>query len=580
MAAVFQSYGLTPLFLSPAAARSIDSPLALLPFEKTSINPEGSDDYTRTDILLRASVRDANGDGTAQNLSAKPNYKDVVAVIEVKHRTSEEIQAFAQLIIYSRNLYGNQHNRRFVWGFTICGSHVRACVLTSDDIFASAIMDVHTHNGREEFVSLLMNMSYSKMDQLGYDPTIRLDGNGIIKEIDVYNEDTKRMVPYEYVAMTAIATRCFGRHTRCYLCENMPLQQGDNGSAGTEFVVVKESWAYSTRAEDGSDKAEDTRNEALIMQKIARALEGNADLDGKYAKFIHGGTVWFDKDGFTEENNTDTAFRVLFSPEEQPEFRIYQHLAMTPCCRPLQNLANVNQLIIAVADVMEAHTAIFRECSILHRDISLNNMMFRELDDSLVGGVLIDFDCAMDLTETWKTRPERTGTYPYMSINSLEEGSLVKHTQLDDWESLTYVLCWLGATGINDDDGEAYKCEKWLPIHAWQHDDPAKVAESKRDKLATLNGFVANILKRFLKPEYSRLRVLVKKLYTTMFFNRNLSYFSHGTIKIDSLEDEEEEVDFKDCLDKDDGTELRDPFERRAKYAEHIADDLRVILDE
>ncbi|KAJ2537940.1 hypothetical protein EV175_006573, partial [Coemansia sp. RSA 1933] len=65
-----------------AAARSIDSPLALLPFEMTNVNPDGSDDYTRTDILLRANRRDAGGDGNAQNLAAKPNYKDVVAVIE------------------------------------------------------------------------------------------------------------------------------------------------------------------------------------------------------------------------------------------------------------------------------------------------------------------------------------------------------------------------------------------------------------------------------------------------------------------------------------------------------------------
>ncbi|KAJ2552031.1 hypothetical protein EV175_003469 [Coemansia sp. RSA 1933] len=447
-------------FNTAAAARSIDSPLALLPFEKTNINPDGSDDYTRTDILLRANVRDANGDGTAQNLAAKPNYKDVVAVIEVKHRTSEEIQAFAQLIIYSRNLYANQHNRRFVWGFTICGSHVRACVLTSDNIFASRIVDVSMREGRQEFVSLLVNMSYCAEDQLGYDPTIRLDDNGKIDEIDVYDEVTDRMVPYKFHTMAAIATRCFGRHTRCYMCKNATsAQTAANSSADDGYIVVKSAWAYSTRAKDGSEKAEDVRNEALIMRRIAKGLEGNDGVDGKYAKLIHGGTVQFDKDGATEEDNTDTAFDAIFSSgpeEEKPEFRIYQRLAMTPWCRPLQNVANADQLIVAVADVMEAHTAIFKECRILHRDISLNNMMFRDLDDGSVGGVLIDFDCAKDLNNAeWKTRPERTGTFPYMSINNLEEDSHVERTQLDDWESLIYVLCWLATTGINDNDGEA-----------------------------------------------------------------------------------------------------------------------------
>ncbi|KAJ2533449.1 hypothetical protein EV175_007083, partial [Coemansia sp. RSA 1933] len=59
----------------------------------------------------------------------------------------------------------------------------------------------------------------------------------------------------------------------------------------------------------------------------------------------------------------------------------------------------------------------------------------------------------------------------------------------------------------------------------------------------------------------------------SLFFNKKLSQLSHGTLYAEPLEDEEE-VDLEDCLDEKDGTELRDPFERRAKHAEHIADDL------
>ncbi|KAJ2655530.1 hypothetical protein IWW48_005491 [Coemansia sp. RSA 1200] len=348
----------------------------------TNINPDDSDDYTRMDILLRADRRDADGDENAQNLAAKPNYKDVVAVIEVKHLTNEEAQAFAQLIIYSCNLYANQHNRRFVWGSTICGSHVRACVLTSNNIFGPAVMDVNKHKDRQEFVSLLVNMSYCAEDQhqLGYDSTIRLDDRGNIDKIDVYVEDADRIVPYKIVAMAAIATRRFGRHTRCYLCKSAAASaqpDGSNSSADDGYI---------TRcAKDGSEKAESEnarRNEALLMRRIAKGLEGIASVDGKYAKLIHGGTVGFEKDsgGATEKNNIDTAFGAVFSSDlkekQQPKFRIHQCLTMTPWCRPLQNVANVEQLIVAMADVMEAHTAIFKECRILHRDISLNNMIF------------------------------------------------------------------------------------------------------------------------------------------------------------------------------------------------------------
>ncbi|KAJ2654131.1 hypothetical protein IWW48_006296, partial [Coemansia sp. RSA 1200] len=566
-------------------------------FGFTNINPDGSDDYTRTDILLRANRRDADSNKNAQNLAAKPNYKDAVAVIEVKHITSEEAQAFAQLIIYSCNLYANQHNRRFVWGFTICGSHARACVLTSDDIFASSIMDINKHKGRQEFVSLLVNMSYCAADQhqLGYDSTIRLDGRGNIDEIDVYDEDADRMVPYKIFAMTAIATRYFGRHTRCYLCKSVAASaqpDGSNSSADDGYIVIKGTWAYSTRcAKDGSEKAESEnarRNEALLMRRIAKGLEGIANVDGKYAKLIHGGTVRFEKDsgGATEEDNTDTVFGAVFSSdpkeEQQPEFRIHQRLAMTPWCCPLQNVANMDQLIVAVADVMETHTAIFKECRILQRDISLNNMMFRDLDDGSVGDVLIDFDCAKVMESgSWETWPDRTGTYPYMSINNLEADSLVKRTQLDDWESLIYVLCWLGTTGINDDDCEAYNAKKQLPINSWQHDDPAKVVKAKRLIFNTSNSFYANIMRWFLKPEYSVLSALAMSLYMMLFFNERLLLLSHGTVEVAWFNQRSLERDLKTCLDKDDDIELRDPFERRAKYAEQIADDfLQMILEE
>ncbi|KAJ2538147.1 hypothetical protein EV175_006525 [Coemansia sp. RSA 1933] len=157
------------------------------------------------------------------------------------------------------------------------------------------------------------------------------------------------------------------------------------------------------------------------------------------------------------DDDIDTAFAMIIPPGSQKklEFRIYQRMAMEPWCIPLQNISNTDQLIIAVADVMAAHTAIFKACGVLHRDIPLNNMLFQEFDDGTVRGVLIGFDCAKDKRGgKGSSRSERTGTYPYMSINNLE-GSNVERSQLDAWESLIYVLCWLGSTGINNEDGEA-----------------------------------------------------------------------------------------------------------------------------
>ncbi|KAJ1726108.1 hypothetical protein LPJ72_006447, partial [Coemansia sp. Benny D160-2] len=46
---------------------------------------------------------------------------------------------------------------------------------------------------------------------------------------------------------------------------------------------------------------------------------------------------------------------------------------------------------------------------------------------------------------------ERTGTLPFMSINNLEGGK-IEHSLLDDWESLIYIICWIGTYGWKRQD--------------------------------------------------------------------------------------------------------------------------------
>ncbi|KAJ2210139.1 hypothetical protein EV179_006422, partial [Coemansia sp. RSA 487] len=555
----------------------------ILPYDITDRNPIGADDDTRIDIALRFASRNASDAELAQRYPGKPDYKDITAIVEVKREVGKEAEALKQLYIYNRNLYAKQTNRRFTWGFTICGSVVHACVFGNDDMFVSKPMDVMEPNGRKELVALLVNMAYCEEDQLGYDPTIRLYEDGGVKEIDVYDQESRKTHTYQCIGPIMLATRNFGRHTRCFLCVDC------RDKSGEKKVVVKDAWAYATRKKDGNNTV-DVRDEVVIMQKIRDKLAGNKELEGKCATLVHGGVVQIIKGDIVEEDNTDTAFGMLLPPSlssEKREFRAHRRMAMTPDCVPLQNVDHVDQLIVAAADIMNVHTAIAKTCNILHRDISVNNMLITKLPENKVRGVLIDFDCAKDISKVdCKTRPERTGTYPYMRINNMEISS-VKHTQLDDWESLIYVLCWPGTTGINQDDEKLFDRADGLPIEDWQGISPEKVATSKRDKLQTPDSFVTNMLAKFLKlPGYSRLRALVGVLYMKMFFNESYSSFFHGTItKAKPLLVEEEHSDEETSSpdspvdqDEEQDDDARNPFKRRADYAENIADDLLKTL--
>ncbi|KAJ2653331.1 hypothetical protein IWW48_006403, partial [Coemansia sp. RSA 1200] len=87
------------------------------------------------------------------------------------------------------------------------------------------------------------------------------------------------------------------------------------------------------------------------------------------------------------------------------------------------------------------------KCRILHRDVSLSNMLVCRDDDGSVHGMLIDFDHAVNIDAIEESRhAERTGTLQFMSVNNLAKSN-PRQTALDDWESMLYILCWAGTYG-------------------------------------------------------------------------------------------------------------------------------------
>lgn len=85
---------------------------------------------------------------------------------------------------------------------------------------------------------------------------------------------------------------------------------------------------------------------------------------------------------------------------------------------------------------------------ILHRDISLNNLMFR-YDNGKKIGVLSDFDLANDESVVPKQGDAtvvnmfRTGTQPFMALDLIDpKQAATRHLPRHDLESFFYVLIW------------------------------------------------------------------------------------------------------------------------------------------
>ncbi|KAJ2654147.1 hypothetical protein IWW48_006288 [Coemansia sp. RSA 1200] len=214
-----------------------------------------------------------------------------------------------------------------------------------------------------------------------------------------------------------------------------------------------------------------------------------------------------------------------------------------------------------------------------------------------VHGMIIDFDCALRIDESTEreVRPEMTGTFPFMSINNLDVCSKAKRTELDDWESMIYVLCWLGTFGVNKSDMEKQKSVinglgspdilKWRDNSSWE------VAKTKRYDMNYESGFASKIVARFVAEEsYVPLMKLVIGLRKELFDNRQLSSMARGSLQIPTnrfilsltsiseLDDSHGTDVKKEYWDDCCGPEVVDQFERRAACADKIADALLKVI--
>jgi len=84
------------------------------------------------------------------------------------------------------------------------------------------------------------------------------------------------------------------------------------------------------------------------------------------------------------------------------------------------------------------HRSLYQDAHILHRDISINNVL---INPSTGGGFLVDLDLAINPSRlTASGAPHRTGTFDFMAIG-VHSGD--QHTYRHDLESFFWLLLYL-----------------------------------------------------------------------------------------------------------------------------------------
>ncbi|KAJ2118822.1 hypothetical protein IW147_006300 [Coemansia sp. RSA 720] len=417
-------------------------------------------------------------------------------------------------------------------------------------------MDITDSVGRAAYISFIVSLCYCNDYELGYDPTVVWNADKkywVIKCPDSTAVKDGEMRVVNYYALKPIfeAERLFGRHTRGFAASLDPdlVDEPD--------TFIKDSWPY-----ESSDSQHTSRNELDILRDIEEQI-GKDTMDTLgVIRATNGGTVCFSKAGNLVNDDTSNIMEPIFadfetalcetpsvpiiskgraSAEENLTrnilLRVHRRLALQPLGQPLHTLKSPYELIIVLADVMVAHSTILKTSGYLHRDISPNNIMVVD-DGERVSGLLIDFDYAVKTGEARLAIAERLGTLPFMSISNLQN-SKVQRSELDDWESLLYVVCWLGVHGVSHDEQVAYqqeidaacKVDKYYryPLIEWEAGTFDDVARAKQNDLEDDESFNDCVLQYFQDgAAYDELKDMARSLRFALFANPELGLLYRG----------------------------------------------------
>ncbi|TFK61121.1 hypothetical protein BDN72DRAFT_965343 [Pluteus cervinus] len=369
-----------------------------------------------------------------QRFPTTPTFSQCVSLIQVVPSCGPwEMQSEITLIAtYARQCFIEQPNRLKVYAVLLSESTMWLIQYDRSGITYSAPCDIH--EDPHTFIRVILGLASSET-QVGFDTSIFWQkGKRWIRT----KNQKGRSVVYLVKGNGPIDNRhvLVGRATRCWRVID-PYTNKE--------YVLKETWRLV------GDEPETN------LLEVVRGLPGVGQLvavEGDSAK-------------------TTAHFRGGSHSRSLPTDRIWCRLTLDAYGECLENFTNGLQLLEAYRDIVLAILDLW-ERNILHRDISINNVLFGK-DGALPGsrGVLIDLDRAIrtDVKESLEVAGPGVGTRPFQSASVLFSESTrpgakprrttrgygpYPHDYLDDMESLFYVLCWIcyqfESPGIRSDD--------------------------------------------------------------------------------------------------------------------------------
>ncbi|KAL2884644.1 hypothetical protein HOO65_100048 [Ceratocystis lukuohia] len=404
----------------------------------------------------------------AARKDSRCHWSKILVPGELKSNRSADkaLESWLDLGRYAREVLAAQDTRRFVLGFTICGSLMRVWAFDRLGGIASEQFDLNEDGLR--FVYTILGFLWMNDEQLGFDPTIITTTN---KERFIKvkrNGSTERIIIDKVIQRAPCIA---GRATTCWKAHlegrpDMPL-------------VIKDSWQYPERDEEGELLCEATTNNVVNVARyyhhetvqihgadddIRSNVRGGLDVTrasnyrpehpmlprssaagaprkgrkisaaGTKRSSSHTGAPLPPTKRSCSTSLTKAGSQALMN-------RIHRRVIVRDYGKSIYKASSRSALLAGFEGCIQGHESLYK-AGFLHRDISINNLMINENDDNPSWpSFLIDLDLSIkEQREGSSGAKGKTGTRAFMAIGVLLGE---QHSFMHDLESFFWVLFWI-----------------------------------------------------------------------------------------------------------------------------------------
>ncbi|KAH7000856.1 hypothetical protein EDB80DRAFT_581085 [Ilyonectria destructans] len=406
-------------------------------------------------------------------------------------------EAWLDLGRYAREVLAAQDTRRFVLGFTICGSLMRVWAFDRLGGIASGQFDINEDG--LQFVFTILGFLWMNEEQLGFDLTIMTANKERFIEVK-RNGSTERIIIDEVM----LRARCIaGRATTCWKAHlegrpDVPL-------------VIKDSWQYPERDEEGDLLCEAT---AKGVVNIARYYHHETvqihGTDDDIRSNVRGGLDVTRAANYRPERSMPPSSTTAGAPRKGRSIstaskkrssshtgaplppskrscsasptkadshalpnRVHRRVILRDYGKPIYKASSQSALLAGLEGCIKGHESL-HEAGFLHRDISINNLMINEDDGNPSWpSFLIDLDLSIKEKRDCSSGAKgKTGTRAFMAIGVLLGE---QHSFMHDLESFFWVLFWICIHYNRPDEGRVV-----LRFDKWNYLDMEELAISKK----------------------------------------------------------------------------------------------------